>query len=311
VTYFLLTFTVPDTLHAWFKRDEAFWYDALFTTSSRVLMALTRERQPLQGEGAFLSVLHTWTRDLRYHPHLHVIMPGGVLRTAEDGRMSWGAARQHQGRDYLFAVRHLSVRMRMEMEQQVREQDAALFAQIPASVWRQEWVAHCQSAGDAKNTLRYLARYVTKSALGADRILSDDERGVRFTYTPQGERKARVMTLEPHAFIQRVLQHALPKGFKRVRYYGWLHPAAKARFIQVQGLLQAPIIIPRPAHRPSDPATAPATAKPVCQECGGSEFRVIGRLPAHRFIRLGAGREGSRTAPSQARAPPTAAASTP
>lgn len=307
VPYFMVTFTTPGTLHGFMQQQEAFWYEALFACSSAVLMEMARERKCLQGEAAFLGVLHSWRRDLGYHPHIHCIMPGGVLHTDEDGVQSWhpaGAGRKHDGKDYLFNVGLLSIKMRIKMEGYVREHDPELFARVPWSVWRQEWVTHIQPAGNARHTLRYLARYVTKSALGKGRILSDDERGVRFTYTPQGEKKARVMTLSPHDFIWRVLQHALPKGFKRVRYYGWLHPAAKKRLHRVQNLLCVPVRMGRPEDAATGTESVEKKPRHTCKDCGGTQFVSVGKLAPRRFIRLAAGRGGT----PGATAPPAAAA---
>jgi hypothetical protein len=138
-------------------------------------------------------------------------------------------------------------------------------------------VTHVQPAGNGKNTLRYLARYVTKSALGRERILADDERGVTFNYFPNGSKKPRVMTPPAHDFIRRVLQHALPKGFKRVRYYGWLHPAAKKRLMLVQNLLAVPLRM--------NPEREEKAARPerTCGNCGGTAFLAPVRLKRMRL----------------------------
>ena len=137
-------------------------------------------------------------------------------------------------------------------------------------MWRQEWIVHVQPAGSGQEVLKYLARYVSRSAIGPAAIVSDDERGVTYRYTESGSGLTKYKTLPADDFIQRVLRHALPKGFRRIRYYGWLHLSAMSRLLRVQTLLRVPLFLSdRPGHK-----TAPAP----CPHCGG----VLELLATHR-----------------------------
>ena len=100
------------------------------------------------------------------------------------------------------------------------------FAHLTPSVWRRDWVVHCQSAGDGRQSLRYLAPYVFRVAIGDHRIVACDDGRVTFTYRKVGSNRRRTMTQEATDFLRRFLEHVLPSGFQKVRYYGFLGPAA-------------------------------------------------------------------------------------
>ena len=112
--------------------------------------------------------------------------------------------------DFLFPVRLLSVRLRRAMQAHVRAERPDLYDDIPEFVWRQAWVVHVQPAGSGSTVLKYLARYVSRSALGPGAIRSDDERGVTYRYTESATGETNYKTLPADAFLRRVLRHALP-----------------------------------------------------------------------------------------------------
>ena len=276
--YFMITMTIPSELRASFGRDEAFWYDALFTAGAQVLTATAAEEKHLGVQAGFMGILHTWTRDLAYHPHLHWLMPGGGLRAKKaPGRPGTGKGtisrwiwKSVKSPDFLFPVKLLSIRLRSAMQAHVRKHRPDLYADIPGGVWRREWVVHIQPAGSGNAVLKYLARYVSRSALGPGTIVRDDAPGITYRYTESGTGLTKYKTLPAADFLLRVLRHALPRGFRRIRYIGWLHPAAKKRFIRVQTLLRVPLFL---GGRP-----APETAPLPCPHCGG----VLKLLATHR-----------------------------
>lgn len=278
VPYFMVTMTIPSELRAGFGRDEAFWYDALFAAGAKVLTETAAEEKHLGVQPGFMGILHTWTRDLAYHPHIHWLMPGGGLcEKKTEARPGTGKAAAPRWKwkgvksaDFLFPVKLLSIRLRIAMEEHVRTQRPDLHADIPDLVWRREWVVHVQPAGSGNAVLKYLARYVSRSAPGPAAIVSDDERGITYRYTESDTGLTKHQTLPADAFILRVLRHALPRGFRRIRYCGWLHPSAKRRFLRVQTLLRVRLFLgERPANE-----TAPCP----CPHCGG----VLELLATHR-----------------------------
>jgi hypothetical protein len=132
------------------------------------------------------------------------------------------------------------------MDAALRAAAPDLHAAIPDSVWREAWWVHVQPAGSGENVVKYLARYVQHTAISDERILAADDRSVRFAYTDSRAGEHRECELPAAEFLRRYLQHVLPAGQHRVRYFGWMHPAAKRRRLIVETLLAAVIVV-RPA----------------------------------------------------------------
>jgi hypothetical protein len=116
---------------------------------------------------------------------------------------------------------------------------AGLLDQIDAAVWQQPWVVHSQAVGDGRASLKYLAPYVFRVAISDRRIVSCEDGRVTFTYRKSGTRHWRKMTLKRTEFIRRFLQHVLPRGFQKVRHYGFLSPNTREPFESVQWLVSA------------------------------------------------------------------------
>lgn len=240
VSYFLITCTVPEELRMIFRSHQRLCYHWLLQESAAALQDVARQPRYLGGELALLGVLHTWTRQLIYHPHVHYLVPG-VARCAD------GALCFPKDPVWLLPVPRVSARFRARLRQRMLTEAPELFRQVAPSVWRQPWALHCKPAGRGPEALGYLARYIYKTALSSARILRQDEHTVTFTYRDSATREQRACTLPAMEFLRRFLQHVLPKGFHRVRHYGWMSPAAKGHFGQVAALLDAP---PRPAPTP-------------------------------------------------------------
>jgi hypothetical protein len=259
--YFFLTFTVPAELRRFMRRHPRLTYDALFRASSEALRLLMAEPRyagtPMPG---FLGVLHTWGRTLEYHPHIHYVVAGGG--PSADGER-WLPARA----DFLVPERALSSITRAKFRDAMH--NAGVLGDIDAVVWRKDWVVDCKAVGDGRAALKYLAPYVFRVAITDGRIRSCDDDHVTFTWRKNGSRRSRAMTLSDHEFLRRLLQHVLPRGFQKVRHYGFLCPNAsisleKARWIAalhahehfVLTCNRTPASSPRPLVR--------------CNDCGGS-----------------------------------------
>ena len=259
VSYFLVTFTIPEPLRAIFRTCQRLCYDLLFGESAGTLQDIARQPRYLGGDLGMLGVLHTWSRQLSYHPHVHYLVPGVALR--EDGTVCYPADPA-----YLLPVRRLSARFRSRMRASLRLAAPELYARIPGRLWRTPWIVHSQFAGRGPQALAYLARYVARTALSSKRLLDQDDQSVTFSYRESKTNTERSVTLTGEAFLRRFLQHVLPKGFRRIRTYGWLSPAAKQRFENVRTLLNA--------FEAPEPARASLTITIACPHCQRAMRRV-------------------------------------
>ena len=262
--YFLVTFTLPEPLRSAAYAHQQIVYTALMQEAAATLQELAHTR--LGGEAGFFGVLHTWTRQLLYHPHVHFVVAGGVFSGHE-----WVRLRQD---DFLLPVRVLSRLFRRKMRQRLEAQlPAPAWAQIPRTIWSQDWVVHSQAAGGGEEVLGYLSAYVFRSAITDRRILRDQDGQVTFAWRPNGSATDELCTLPAHAFLRRVLLHVLPKGLHKIRYFGWLHGRAKKRFLRLQTLLAVALRLDQLPPRP-----------PLhCPHCGAASLVRIARLPRMRL----------------------------
>jgi len=262
VPYFLVTFTVPEALRDVIRAHPKVLYAALFRESAGALaeVALTK----LGIELGFTGVLHTWTRQLIYHPHIHYLVPGGGL--TPDG-LRWKRVNDPQ---FLLPTKVLAARFKNRLRQELEAEHQDLLKTIPARAWKQSWVVDVQPVGRGHTALRYLAAYVQKTALGASRLVACDERTVTFTHQDRATGENKTLRLSGEEFLRRFLQHVMPTGFQRVRHYGWLSPAAKKRRERIHALLD---------WKPAVPPEVSSTAcwAPQCPRCR-KPMRLLGPL---------------------------------
>ncbi len=259
--YFLVTFTLPEELRALTRSQQRVMYNLLFRSAAEALQELAGDPRFVGGQIGMVGVLHTWGRDLTYHPHVHFLVPGGGL--AADGQQ-WLTSRP----DFLVHVRPLGKLFRAKFRDGLKK--TALFKQIPAGVWQQAWVVHSKAVGDGQAALKYLAPYIFRVAISNNRIVNLTDDQVTFRYTPSGQKKSRLRTLPAEEFIRRFLQHVLPAGFVKVRYYGLFASGQRARLKQARALLAAPEPEPILAEPDDGDESAPAV---VCPKCGGPLVR--------------------------------------
>ena len=261
VAYFLITFTVPEELREWCRSHPQEAYNLIFREASATLMEIGANPKHLGADLGFIAVLHTWTRQLHYHPHLHLIVPAGGL-TEE------GAWKQVGTPEFFLPQAVLAARFRNRIKAALQK-DQAAWRQVPVPVWGKDWVVDCQTAGSGHNVLKYLARYVGKTALGSNRILADDGANITFSYQDAQDKTWRSLTVSAEEFLRRFLQHVLPPRLQRVRYYGFLAPAAKRRWEQIVRLLDfTPVSAPKPIHESH-----------ACPFCRGRHLILIAELP--------------------------------
>ena len=216
--YFMVTFTLPQALRPIARRNQRLLYNLLFRASAAALKELAGDPRYVGGEIGLVGVLHTWGRQLTYHPHVHYLVPAGGL--AADGQQ-WLPARPN----FLVPVRALSRLFRAKFCAGLRA--TALFDQVPPETWRLDWVVHAKGVGDGAPALRYLAPYIFRVAIANQRILKVNQGKVTFRYRKSDTGQMRCCTLTAAEFLRRFLQHILPKGFVKVRYYGLFSPARR------------------------------------------------------------------------------------
>jgi hypothetical protein len=259
--YFLVTFTLPSELREVARGHRRAVYGALFRASSEALRALAADPRYIGTDRlGFFGVLHTWGRAPEYHPHVHYVVPAGGL-SADGGR--WLPSRA----DFLVPVRALSLAFRAKFRDLLR--DEGLLAAVDPAAWHRDWVVHCQPAGDGRQSLRYLAPYVFRVAIGDHRIVSCDDRRVTFTYRRVGSNRRRKMTLDAMEFLRRSLQHVLPPGFQKVRHYGFLSPVASVSLDLVRWLIALWAVLTYVLRSTRDEAAPAPAGVPRCPACGG------------------------------------------
>ena len=258
VPYFLVTFTVPAELRAMARANQSQVYAAMFRASAAALQQLAADPRHLGGQFGMLGVLQTWTRDLRYHPHIHYLVPA-VGRTAT-GQLVFPPAAT-----FLLPVRPLAALFRGKLQASLRLSPFA--ATIPAATWDHDWVVDCRPVGTGETALKYLAPYIFRVALSNNRLLGADDDRVTFRYRQSASGENRICTLPVDTFLDRFVAHILPKGFVKVRYYGLFRPGVRAdlrrmraqlQLLRGQGFLAPAPPRPDPTTRAEHLATCPA-----------------------------------------------------
>jgi hypothetical protein len=274
VPYFLLTCTLPSALRPLARSQQQLVYDLLFRTSAAAVQHLAGDPRFVGGQMGMVGVLHTWGRNLSYHPHVHYLIPAGGV--AADGQ-TWLPA----NKNFLFPVKALSRIFRAKFRDALRQ--TPYYADIPAAVWKQEWVVHCQPVGNGLTALKYLAPYIFRVAISNHRILKLANAKVTFRYRTSDTGKLKICTLAAEEFIRRFLQHVLPRGFVKVRYYGFLSSGLRQRLAALRQQLDSPAV-EQLAPPEEVTATETQTADPLpnqavlCPSCG----RIMQRRPISR-----------------------------
>jgi hypothetical protein len=263
--HFLLTFTVPETLRPFIRAHQRIAYHALFTASATALKRLAKDTRFIgTALPGFTGVLHTWGRQLQYHPHIHYIVPGGGL--SED-RSAWLPSRAN----FFVPVKALSPIYRAIWQEEMRT--AGLLAHIDPQVSTIPWNVHSQANHHGHSAFTSLAPSVFRVAISNSRIVGLKDRTVTFTYRKVGSARPRTAHLDVTEFLRRFLQHVLPDGFMKVRHFGFLHASCAIPLATIRRMImQAHPSEGQPPQRiPSQPHAA------RCPTCGAS-MRVILRL---------------------------------
>lgn len=237
VHYFHVVFTLPAPLRPVARRNQRVLYKLLFDAASQTLLRLGEDPKQLGAQLGFTAILHTWTRELDYHPHVHCVVTGGGL-SLDDTR--WVAANTK----FLFPVHVMSPLFRgifldgLRRAHQAGELfvDGIDFAKLLDTLYTTDWVVYAKRPfGGSEQVFQYLGRYTHRVGISNQRLISLDERGV--TFFTKGD---RTVTLTPVEFIRRFLLHVLPPGFTKIRHYGlWAAGNVTTRLATARRLLNA------------------------------------------------------------------------
>jgi len=215
--YYHLVATVPEEIRYLFLSDQKFMYALFMKTVAGAVTDLTGDRKYLGATPGILMVLHTWTHQMHYHPHVHLLVTGGGV--SDDGQ-SWceppGA--------FLVPVKALSKLIVARFRDALKKAKPAAFGSLPRKTWKREWCSFCKHYGRGKKAVvDYLARYAFRIAITNARIVAMDNTHVTFKYKQRNTNEWKLCRLTGVEFLRRFLMHVLHKGFHKVRYYGLWH----------------------------------------------------------------------------------------
>jgi hypothetical protein len=274
--YFHVTITVPEELRAVLRANQRDGYALLMKAAAEAIIELARDPRFVGATVGVLAVLHTWTQQLLYHPHVHCLVSGGGV--SQDGG-HWLPARK----SFLVPVKALARLVRGKLRAAFQKSRPDLI--IPEAVWSTAWLVHCTAWGDGEQAvLDYLARYVFRIAITNSRIVGLDDHGVTLRYKKPKSNRWRTCWITGEEFIRRFLQQVLPKGLPKVRYFGLWHPAKRDLAARARQLLRlersAP---PHQAGTTEDaadrPAKPPGPAEPrICPCCTTGHLVRVCRL---------------------------------
>jgi hypothetical protein len=273
--HFMVTFTVPESLRCFIRSHQRVAYSALFKASSEAMQKLASDERHMGGDlPGFFGVLHTWGRTLEYHPHIHYIVAGGMLSTKD---RTWHPSRV----DFLVPVRALSKIFAAKFRDEMSAN--GVLHEIPTEVWETDWNVNCQAVGESSASLKYLAPYVFKVAISNGRILKVENRTVTFCCKKTQSNLWRTMALDVIEFMRRFLQHVLPTGFMKVRYFGFMNPNCKVDLETIRAMIELSYGFTVAQSQLQLGARQPM----ACPHCGGSlKLRGI-TLPSGTLIRPG------------------------
>jgi len=256
-------------LRAALRRHQVSGYGALIKAAAAAIIDLGRDPRWIGGTVGVLAVLHTWTQRLIFHPHVHCLVTGGGL--SDDGT-AWHSA----GRTFLFPKSALATLARARF----RDAFARLCpdAELPRHVWQIPWVVHITPWGEGEPAaLDYLARYAFRIAITNNRVLAVDDEIVTYRYKDRAADRQRKETVSGHEFIRRFLQHVLPAGFHKVRYYGLWHSSRREQMHNLRSVLLLAKHAGAPAE--ADHADPPDPALPRhCPLCGTGQLTLQRRI---------------------------------
>jgi len=252
--YYLLTFTLPKQLRklAWMNQKRV--YSLMFQCIQELLKTFTRNDRQLQGTAGFTTILHTHSRKLDYHPHIHVVMPAAGINAKT---RLWRV----KSSKYIFSHKALARVFRAKVLKTLVDNNLQVPKDCP-----KKWVVDCKNVGNGRKALIYLGRYLYKGVIQEKDIVKSENGMVTFKYIDSKTKHWKTRTVTGEYFLWLLMQHVLPKGFRKARCYGFLHPCSKKIIKLLQHILRFnPVKMFKKLKQ---------RAKIICK-CCGAEMKII------------------------------------
>lgn len=301
VKYFHIVFTMLEEFRLIAYQNKETVYGILFRAAAQTLLQLARDPRHLGAEIGFFGILHTWGQILCHHPHVHFVVPAGGL---SPDRTRWISASEK----FFLPLKVVRIVFRGKFIDLLKQAfakgeltfhgavaklaDAEAFEAILDKASRHDWVIYVKRPFAAPDrVLKYLARYVHRVAISNHRLVSMDGTTVTFKWKDYADNdKTKLMTLDVFEFIRRFLLHVVPRGFHRIRYYGFLSPRKRADSLELCRQL-----LPQPAqpllhaddhHEPLEPRDFEDKPErcPKCKEGTMTIIQTIDPIPSWRII---------------------------
>jgi len=229
VNYFLITFTLPAQLRSLAYNHQRTIYPIMFNCAVSTIKDFMANDNKLQADAGMIAVLHTHSRRLNFHPHVHIVIPAGGI---DRKRKSWVSS----SAKFLFKEQNLATVFRARVLHAMREAGVSSPSILPS-----KWIADCEFAGHGAPALKYLSRYLYRGVISEKNIVDDDGTHVTFRYRCSATKIWKYRKLPGVDFLRLLFRHVLPKGFRRVRDYGFLHGNAKLKLLRIQLILKVHI----------------------------------------------------------------------
>ena len=290
VEYHHVVFTLPQEVAELALANPALLYDALFQAASATLRDVAANPKRLGAQVGILMVLHTWGQNLHHHPHVHAVVTGGGLSCDERGNLDaspqWRACRPgfflpvrvlsrvFRGK-YLALLRTAFAQGKLRFPGRLAHRaEADAFTAWLRPLHAKEWVVYAKPPwGGPAQVLKYLARYTHRVAISNARLVEVKDGLVTFRYKDYADdHRERTMTLSAEEFLRRFVQHVLPRGFVKVRHYGFLANRHRAAKLKLCRRLLLPLALLGPPPASTDHAKVEPAAPPQCSRCGGCRF---------------------------------------
>jgi hypothetical protein len=226
VDHFMVTFTLPEQLRFLCRASPETFYRIFFACAAQAIKDVLKQPRHLGGQCGFFGFLQTWTQELRLHPHIHFVVPG--IGIGKDGKVRRPRDPKWLAKGDIFASR-----LKTLLLKELKTRDMLPASDI-SKLWKIGWNCDVDNFGSGENAIKYLGKYLFKGPISDSRILDCDDRTVRISVKDRQTGEPYSVEIDGVEFVRRYLQHALPGGFHRLRYYGFLHCRSRGKLQSIR-----------------------------------------------------------------------------